>query len=170
MLMNKTSQKSPMNNIIKVIICLAIPLAVGGISAALTSGAMSSFGDMKQPPLSPPGWLFPVAWTILYILMGIASYFIYFAGRDKKALKAASKTWLTIYGVQLFFNFCWSPVFFNFKWYWFALGWLLVMWAMIIVLIVKARKISVPAMWMLIPYLLWCTFAAYLNAGIAILN
>ncbi|MBQ3310120.1 tryptophan-rich sensory protein [Candidatus Saccharibacteria bacterium] len=155
----------------RFVLCVVVPLVVGGISAALTMGAMSKFGEMKQPPLAPPAWLFPVAWTILYVLMGVASWFVWMKGmRGGKKEKTFAKKWLFIYGLQLVFNFCWSPMFFNFQWYWFAFGWLIVMWLMIIALIVMARKYSMPAMWMLIPYVLWCTFAAYLNAGIAVLN
>ncbi|MBF0580357.1 tryptophan-rich sensory protein [Erysipelotrichaceae bacterium RD49] len=131
---------------------------------------MNSFHQMTQPPLSPPAWLFPVAWTILYILMGLASYLIWSAGDRSSIRRADARNWLIVYGISLFFNFCWSPVFFDLKWYWFALIWLLALWAMIIYLVRKARTISQPAMWAMVPYLLWVTFAAYLNAGIAILN
>ncbi len=154
----------------RVLLCVAAPLVVGGISALLTMDTMKSFGDLEQPPLSPPAWLFPIAWTILYVLMGIASWLIYWAGRNDKKKAPLAKTALVIYGIQLVFNFCWSPLFFNFKWFWFAFAWLIVMWIMIIILVCKAGKISRAAMIMLLPYLLWCTFAAYLNAGIAVLN
>lgn len=153
---------------------IALPLAVGGLSAAWTGEQMSRFGAMNQPPLSPPAWLFPVAWTILYVLMGIASWLIWARGQRSvqpdSRIRRQTAQWLGVYALQLFFNFCWSPVFFNLGWFWFALLWLLVMWAMIIWLVVKARELSVPAMWMMIPYLLWTTFAAYLNLGIALLN
>ena len=158
------SKNKARKSVFLCVVLIVIPLAVGGISAALTDDAMSRFSDMSQPPLSPPGWVFPVAWSILYVLMGIASYLVYLKNNN------FSKSWLTIYSVQLFFNFCWSPIFFNFKLYYLALIWLLIMWATIIALVVKAKKISIGAMWMLVPYLIWCTFAAYLNAGVAILN
>lgn len=157
----------------RVALCIVVPLIVGGISAALTMNAMTSFGAMKQPPLAPPAWLFPVAWTILYILMGIASWLIWYAGISTKVGKSQATTirrLLVIYGVQLVFNFCWTPMFFNFKWYWFAFVWLIAMWIMILVLIIGTRKISRGALFCLLPYLIWCTFAAYLNIGIAILN
>ena len=168
---NKTKNFSAWDKIWRLALCIAVPLAVGGLSAYLTMNNMSKFGQMNQPPLAPPAWLFPIAWTILYILMGLASYFIglkFLTG--KKAEKSVAKCALILYGVQLFFNFLWSPLFFNFEWYYFAFGWLLVMWALIIALIVKSAKISHPAMWCLIPYLCWTTFAAYLNLSIAILN
>lgn len=157
--------------VVSAILCILAPLVVGGVSALLTMNAMTAFGEMEQPPLAPPAWLFPVAWTILYILMGLASYLIFMGGlngakRDKKIATAA----LVVYGVQLAFNFVWSLLFFNLEWYWFAFGWLIAMWVMIIVLMVLAGKVSKGAVWCLVPYILWCTFAAYLNIGIAILN
>lgn len=150
--------------LLPLIICVLIPIAVGGISSMLTRNAMMAFDSMNKPPLSPPGWLFPVAWTILYILMGFASYMIYTSYSDMRS------TALIIYGVQLFFNFCWSIIFFRFEWYWLALIWLLIMWAMIICLVCITQSISKIAMFCLLPYLLWTTYAAYLNAGIAWLN
>lgn len=168
--MPKTSKKSSKTmpvwqKILLFIACVALPLVVGGVSAALTGDAMSKFGQFNQPPLSPPAWLFPVAWSILYILMGIASFLIIIAKTKNK--KAGT---LTIYGVQLAFNFAWSLIFFLAEQYWIAFFWLITMWLMIIVLTVKAKKFSMAAMWMLMPYILWTTFAAYLNISIAILN
>ena len=149
----------------KLIICVAIPLAVGGLAAFLTMGAMDDFGSLKQPPLSPPGWLFPVVWTILYTLMGVASYFVLTSGKP-----ARSKTALTVYGVQLFFNFLWSIIFFDLGWYLFAFFWIIALWLLIILTTVLFRRISKPAGYLMIPYILWVSFAAYLNLGIYILN
>lgn len=155
----------------RLALCVAVPLLVGGLSALLTSSAMMKFGELNQPFLAPPAWLFPVAWTILYILMGLASYYIFMGGeRGSKRDKEISRSALVVYGIQLALNFAWSLIFFNLRWYWPALVWLVVMWAMIVILIVKAHKVSKPAMWMLIPYILWATFASYLNLMIAILN
>ena len=156
----------------RIALAIAVPLCGGFIISLFTRDAMSKFGSFNQPPLAPPAWLFPVAWTVLYVLMGLASYFIWKKDYDsrKAADKSASKTALIIYGIQLVFNFVWTPLFFSLGWYWFAFAWLLVMWALIIVLMMKAYRISRPAFWMLLPYIIWCTFAAYLNCGIAILN
>ena len=150
--------------IMPLIVCILIPLAVGGISAFLTKDSMAQFASMNQPPLSPPGILFPIAWTILYILMGIASYLVFASGSTTKRL------WLVVYAIQLAFKFLWSPFFFNLHLYWFAFVWLLALWAMILFLILSARKINKNAVLCLVPYILWCTFAAYLNAGVAVLN
>lgn len=169
----KNNQRlSTWGKIWRIALAIAVPLCGGFIISLFTRDAMSKFGSFNQPPLAPPAWLFPVAWTALYVLMGMASYFIWKKGYDSKkaADKSASKTALIIYGIQLVFNFVWTPLFFSLGWYWPAFAWLLVMWALIIFLMVKAYRISRPAFWMLLPYIIWCTFAAYLNCGIAILN
>lgn len=104
----------------KLIICLAIPLAVGGISAFLIQDSMETFDTLQKPPLSPPGWLFPVVWTILYILMGIASYLVLTSS-------SPNQTALTLYGIQLTFNFIWPLIFFNRQQYLFAFIWLVLL-------------------------------------------
>ena len=147
-----------------------LPLMVGLVSSALTGDAMMTFGKLNQPPLAPPAWLFPVAWTILYILMGVASYLIYRLNPKTKAEKKIQTAELIIYFVQLFFNFMWTIFFFRLEMRWFAFGWLIVMWLMILALICMCAKNRKAAAWCLVPYLLWCTFASYLNIMIAILN
>ena len=150
----------------ELIFSLLIPLAVGGISGFLNRNSMKDFESLNQPPLSPPGWIFPVVWTILYILMGVASYLIY----TSYAPKAQKKNTLTAYGTQLFFNFVWSFLFFGFKFYTFSFIWILIMLALIILTTFLFSKISKPASYFMIPYVLWTAFAAYLNLGVAILN
>lgn len=148
------------------IISIAIPLAVGGISAFLTNGAMEKFNNLNQPPLSPPSWLFPVVWTILFVLMGTASYLIYVSDAPQEQKKTA----LTYYGVQLGMNFLWSIVFFNLGAYLFAFVWLLALLAVIIITAMKFSQISRAAARMLLPYILWVCFAGYLNFAIYVLN
>lgn len=147
-------------------ICIIIPLAVGSLSGYISASAMDSFRMLNKPPLSPPGFLFPVVWTILYILMGIASYLILTSGQSKTKIKDAMIT----YGLQLFFNFFWSIIFFNLEWYMFAFVWLVVLWVLIFNTIISFYEISKTAAYLLIPYLLWVTFAGYLNLGIYLLN
>lgn len=147
-----------------LIISLLIPLAVGGLSALLTMQSMEIYGNLNQPPLSPPGFLFPIVWAVLFILMGISSYLIYVSDNQNK------KRALTIYAVQLFFNFVWSLIFFNMQAYLFAFIWLVILWLLIIAMIVSFWKISKPAALLQIPYLLWVTFAGYLNLEIFLLN
>lgn len=155
----------------RLAICIAVPLGGGFLISLLTRDAMGQFGALKQPPLAPPAWLFPVAWTILYILMGVASYLMYLKmSQGKESEKSTARTALIIYSTQLVFNFLWTPLFFNANLYWLAFGVLLVMWILELALLIKTYKISRPAFWCLLPYILWSTFAAYLNISIALLN
>ncbi len=148
----------------ELIIAILIPLAVGGLSAFLTKDSMSTFETVTKPPLSPPGWLFPVVWTVLYILMGIASYLIYTSNSfDRKRA-------LIFYGAQLAVNFFWSIIFFNLNAYLFAFIWLLLLWALILITLVKFYRINENAGLLLIPYIVWVSFAGYLNFGIFLLN
>ncbi len=150
----------------QLIIAILIPLLVGGLSALISGGGMEAFQSLNQPPLSPPGWLFPVVWTILYILMGIASYLVY----TSEAPKADKFLAFGLYGFQLFFNFFWSIIFFNLEKYLFAFVWLIVLWMLIIMTTVVFRTISKSAARLMIPYILWVTFAGYLNLAIYLLN
>ena len=149
----------------KLLVCIAIPLIVGGIAAWFTMKSMETFENIKKPPLSPPGWLFPIVWTILYTLMGIASYIV--LASDKKY---RAQTALTVYGIQLAFNFLWTIIFFNTGIYWFAFVWLLALWILVVITAVLFYRISAVSGYWLIPYVLWVTFAAYLNFAIALLN
>ena len=150
----------------KLIICLVIPLAVGGLSALLTMNAMDGFSSLNQPPLSPPAWLFPVAWTILYLLMGLASYLVAVSDARHRDISAV----LTVYGLQLAVNFLWSPIFFNWQAYLVAFLWLFLLWVLIFITLRRFAAVSPLAGWLLVPYLVWVTFAGYLNLGISLLN
>ena len=149
-----------------LIICLVIPLAVGGIAALLTGGGMDTFETLNQPPLSPPGWLFPVVWTILYILMGIASYLVLTSGKSQESIRRT----LVLYGIQLAINFLWPIFFFSLSAYLFAFIWLVALWLLILATTVSFYHISDIAGYLMIPYLIWVTFAGYLNLGIHLLN
>lgn len=153
-------------NIKKLAICIAIPLLVGGVSAFLTREAMQVFETLNQPPLSPPGWLFPIVWTILYVLMGVSSYLILESGADEETVSSAMK----VYYFQLVLNFLWPTFFFNFQWYLFAFFWLLLLWVSVLVMIRRFADISKVAAYLNIPYIIWLTFAAYLNFGVWLLN
>ena len=160
--------KEKLKKIGGIILAIAIPLIVGGISAILTHKAMEEFGDLNQPFLSPPSWLFPIAWTILYILMGIASYLIY---KNKSAYfyEERDKS-LILYGVQLIFNFMWSIIFFNLKQYLFAFIWLVILWVIVLLMMINTKKVNKVAFYLFIPYIIWLTFAGYLNIMIYLLN
>lgn len=149
----------------RLLICLAIPLAVGGL-AALLSGGMSDYGAMAKPPLSPPGWVFPVAWSVLYLVMGYASYRILESGAAEEEIKKA----LILYGLQLAANFIWPLLFFGGGWFLLSFFWLILLWVLVIYTILLFYRISKPAAWLMVPYLVWLTYAAYLNLGIVLLN
>ena len=149
-----------------LILALLIPLLVGGISASLSAKGMAMYGNMNKPPLSPPAWVFSVAWTILYIMMGVASYLIVASEVDNRTKAMA----LIVYGLQLFMNFMWSIVFFNLGAYLFAFVWLIIMWFIVILCIFRFAGINRAAAYMMLPYILWLTFAAYLNFGAYLLN
>lgn len=149
------------------IISVLIALGVGGLSALLTQGSNNIYESLNQPPLSPPPWLFPVVWSILFTLMGISSAKVWESLRDR------GQTWsgaLTVYVINLIMNFLWSIVFFNLRAFFFAFVWLILLIGVIIKMISDFRKESLWAGNLQIPYLLWCIFALYLNFGIYVLN
>ncbi len=155
------------NKIKSYVISIVIALGVGGLSALLTSGNMDIYSRIEQPPLAPPAILFPIVWTILYVLMGISAAMIY-EQKDKKPEEVRSA--LIVYAVSLFFNFFWSIIFFNMQAYLFAFIWLVALWALILLTIIKYHQINPLAAYLQIPYLVWVTFAGYLNLAIYILN
>ncbi len=144
-------------------VCILIPLAIGGLSAFVTRSGMEAFAQVNKPALAPPDWLFPIVWTILYVLMGIASYLVYTSNLP-------GRTALIVYAIQLIFNFMWSIFFFNMQWYLFAFFWLILLWLLILYTIRLFYQISRPAGYLMIPYLLWVTFAGYLNYAIYLMN
>ena len=149
----------------RLLINLAIPLGVGGLSALL-SGGMRDYNGFNQPPLSPPGWIFPIVWTALYLLMGYAAYRVQVSGKDPEQINKAMR----LYWAQLALNFLWSPVFFGLHWYLVAFFLLVAMWALIYLTMQAFSKLDETAGDLLIPYILWVTFAGYLNLGVYLLN
>ena len=140
--------------------------AAGGLSGWLTREGTKAYSQaIVQPPLSPPGWVFPVVWTILFALMGIGAARIYLAPPSK-----ARSRGLNLFISQLVVNFFWSPIFFNPQAFGLAFFWLLLLWGLVIWMILTFRKVDRTAANLQIPYLLWLTFAAYLNAGVWYLN
>lgn len=155
------------NKIKPYIISILIALGVGGLSALITRDNMDIYDRIVMPPLAPPGFFFPIVWTVLYTLMGISSARIYLKGREEGALVGDS---LKVYALQLAVNFFWSIIFFNFEAFLFAFIWLILLWVLIIIMIREFYAIDPLAAYLQIPYLLWVTFAAYLNLAIYILN
>lgn len=150
----------------KYILWIAIVEAVGALSGLLSRGGTQLYNEMiEKPALSPPAVLFPIVWTILYALMGIGAARI--AASDNSPARSGA---LNVFVIQLILNFFWSLIFFNAQAFGFALLWLLLLWALIIVMIVRFWQVDRPAALLQIPYLLWVTFAAYLNYAVWQLN
>lgn len=156
-----------MSKIKPYIISVIIALLTGGLSALLTAGNMDIYNEVNTPPLSPPSILFPIVWTLLYVLMGISAALIH---TDKSSLSSDRQRALTVYGISLFVNFFWSILFFNLQAYLFAFIWLLLLLGLIVKTITEYYKIRPIAAYLQIPYLLWVAFAGYLNLGIWLLN
>ena len=135
----------------QLIAAIALPLAVGGLAAFLTKDGMKLFETMAKPPLAPPQWLFPVAWTA-------------------HVSEARRERALTVYALQLAANFLWPVLFFTLGLYFVSFLWLIVLWVMILVCTVLFHYISRTAGKLMLPYLIWTAFAGYLNLGIWLLN
>ena len=145
---------------------ILITEAVGALSGFLSrSGTENYNATVIQPPLSPPSLVFPIVWGILFALMGIGAARIYLSPPSKERSLG-----LNIYAVQLVVNFFWSLIFFNAQAYGFAFLWLLLLLALVVWMFITFRKVDPLAAYLQIPYLLWLTFAAYLNAGVWYLN
>ena len=139
---------------------------VGFLSGWLTrEGSQLYSQTIVKPPLSPPAMVFPIVWAILFVLMGIGAARIYLAEPAPERTRG-----LRIFLLQLAFNFFWSILFFNFQVFGIALIWLLILWGLILWMIFTFRQVDPLAAWLQVPYLLWVSFAAYLNFGVWRLN
>ena len=147
---------------IKRIIYSLLPIIGGAIVGLITSGYMN-YTDIVKPPLSPPGIVFPIVWTILYILMGI-SYFI--TTKDNESNKELDQ----IYLLQLLVNFLWPIIFFILRMYFTAFLWIILLIILVLVMIKELLKVNKVSGYLQIPYLIWLLFATYLNLGITLLN
>ena len=146
-------------------VSILLTLAVGGLSGFLTSMGMDSFDALTKPPLTPPSFLFPIVWTVLFILMGVGAARIFMTEPT-----AARNRALIVYVVQLAVNFFWSIIFFNLQAYAFAFFWLILLWVLILTMIYLFCKVDKPAALIQIPYAIWVTFAGYLNLMIWLLT
>ena len=155
-----------LSNTIKLIIAIALPLAVGAVAGMFTSKAVPGwYASLIRPSFAPPNWLFGPVWTILYILMGISFYLIWKMEPGKDRNRG-----IIIFAVQLFFNFIWSFIFFYFKLIGLALADIIILWILIIVMLVLFYKLKPLAAYLNIPYLLWVSFASVLNGAYFALN
>ncbi len=139
---------------------------IGGLSALLTGSFSSFFETYREPPLLPPEWLFPVVWVILYALMGCSAYLVNIADAHCDNKKAA----LTVYWIQLAFNFSWSIIFFRFEWLWGGFGIICALLLLIILMTALFYKVDKKAALLNLPYIIWVAFATYLNFATATLN
>ena len=152
-------------NLRKLATSLLYPLITGLLAGFLTRGNMDIYQRISVPPLSPPSAVFPIVWTILYILMGISLYIV----RVSRASDEVKKIGYIFYALQLLFNFVWPILFFNLGAYTFSAVWLGVMIVLIMLNIIWFAKVNNVSAYLLIPYLVWCLFALYLNIGILII-
>jgi len=146
----------------KLIFYILGTVLVGSLPAILLGDQFNYYGFINKPPFSPPGTIFPIVWTVLYILMGISLYLVNTNTNDTKPT--------TIYVAQLIVNALWSVFFFGLELTWFSAFWIVLLIGLVIWMIVEFFKVNKVAAYLQIPYLLWLFFALYLNVGVAILN
>jgi tryptophan-rich sensory protein len=155
-----------MNRILRLLICIAFPLIVGGVSGFFTvQGVKDWYLTLAKPNFTPPNYLFGPVWTFLYAFMGVAFFRILEKGKSVQKIKA-----IRIYLWQLFFNFCWSFLFFSQHQIGLAFIDILILWVLILIMIIRFKKLDAFAGYSQIPYLLWVSFATALTAAIYILN
>lgn len=151
----------------KLAIAIIISQLAGVIGSVFTVSSIPTwYATLAKPALNPPSWMFGPVWTLLYFLMGIAAFLVWDKGFERKDVRRA----LSVFGIQLFLNALWSIVFFGLQNPLWAFVNIALMWIAIIGTMVLFYKISKPAFWLLIPYIAWVSFAAYLNLAIFILN
>ena len=140
--------------------------AVGSLSGWLTRAGTKAYTQtVVQPPLSPPPLVFPIVWGILFALMGVSGARVYLASPSRERTRG-----LLLFGIQLAFNFCWSLIFFNLRRFGLAFLWLGGLWGLILAMFHTFRRVDRLAALLQLPYLLWVSFAAYLNLGVWFLN
>ena len=146
-------------------VSLAVTLITGGVSALLTNMGMDNYRQAVKPALTPPEIVFPIVWTILFILMAISAARVWFTPDSKPKAQG-----MRLYILQLAVNFIWSIFFFNLQLYGFSFFWLIFLWLLILLMIIAFSKSDKTAAYLQIPYLLWVSFAAYLNFMTWMLN
>jgi len=149
-----------------LLLCTLLPLAGGGAVALATMNAMKDYDAVAKPPLAPPTAVFPIAWTLLYLLMGYALYRSLRAAEDGLAVQRSLRTFTS----QLLINYLWPFIFFTFKTYWAAAVCLLFLILLVLMTRAEFAKNDKTAARLLIPYIVWLVFALYLNIGTAVLN
>ncbi len=151
-------------NFKKLIFYIIITIVIGVLPSVFVFSNMNIYNQLNKPPLSPPSIVFPIAWTILYILMAISMYRVSMTDNINKDDARL------IYFIQLVVNALWTPIFFGFREYFLAFLWLIMLIVFVITMIVLFFRIDKISAYLQIPYLLWILFASYLNFGIFVLN
>lgn len=136
---------------------------IGGSIVGLIINKSIDYNYLVNPPLSPPSYLFPIVWNVLYLLIGI-SYYIYRKNNNDNPIT------IKLYYIQLILNYLWSIIFFTLKLRTLAVIWIIVLAITIIYLMIRFYKEERTSFYLLIPYILWVLFATYLNIGIVVLN
>lgn len=156
-----------MSNVIKLIIAIALPLAVGATSGFFTvTGVESWYQTIQKPSWNPPSWIFGPVWTTLYVLMGIALFLVWKSDTSVQLKRIA----IVLFAAQLILNFFWSFIFFNQQQIGWALAEMILLWFFILVTIFAFAQVSRPAAWLMVPYISWVSFAAILNYTIWKMN
>lgn len=156
-----------MKHLPKLIAAIVACEAVGIVGSFFTVSAIPTwYATLQKPWFAPPNWIFAPVWTILYILMGLSVYLIWIQGLHKKRVKNAIFYFL----IQLTLNFIWSPIFFGLQSPLLALLVIIAMWSTIVLTISTFYPLSKLAAYLLVPYVLWVSFASLLNAAIVVLN
>ena len=149
-----------MNNNLKFIISILLPMIIGGISGSFTSASINTwYVTLNKPWFNPPNWIFGPVWTLLYLMMGIAFYMIW----KSEAVNAVKQTAVILFAAQLLVNFLWSLIFFYLKQPGWAMIDIILMWILIVATIFSYGKISSTAAWLMLPYICWVSFAMILN-------
>lgn len=145
---------------------ILLSVGVGALSGWVSRDGMQLYQQsISKPPLSPPAVVFPIVWSILFVLMGIS------AARVSLAPSSRARSWgLNLFVIQLAVYFLWSPIFFNAQAFGLAFLWLILLLGLVLGMILLFRKVDTLAAWIQIPYLLWLAFAGYLNLGVWYLN
>jgi len=150
-------------NLKKLIISIFLPFIISGIGSIFTSNSISIwYAELIKPSFNPPNWIFGPVWTILYLMIGISFYLIW--------IKKFDKITYIIYGIQLLLNGLWTIIFFGFKSPFYALIEIILLWISILLTIIYFYKINKISAYLLIPYILWVSFASILNFSLFILN
>lgn len=156
-----------MNNTLKLIISVTIPLLVGGLSGFFTvTGVESWYQTINKPSWNPPNWIFGPVWTALYIMMGVALFLVWKSSGNANTKKLA----LLLFAAQMLLNFFWSFIFFSLQQPGWAFAEIVVLWLLILATIFAFARLNNMAAWLLVPYISWVSFAAILNFTIWQLN